>query len=259
MAEITVSQVTSNVNENNLIHIDFLNGETPVVSSLDIARHFQRKHKHVLDDIRRIQSICPKSFFGPNFRPIEAEVTVGFGVRKNPAFLLTRDAFSLLVMGFTGSAAIRWKLRYIEAFNELEEAVRENIRTDAFQTAARELSLATESAYHQGYAEGRASALPDLLEAEQKARLDAARLLWRFGPERKRRLRAAVRYRRMGLGIHDIAKLLDVHNREISTLLKAAEALGELPPRRQGPALPVQGSLFDPAPSTAESGKEVGA
>ena len=49
----------------------------------------------------------------------------------------------------------------------------------------------------------------------------------------------------MGLGIAAIAKLLDVDNREISNLLDAAEALGELPPRRQVPARPVQASLLE--------------
>lgn len=46
--------------------------------------------------------------------------------RKDRAYLLTRDGFSLLVMGFTGAAAVRWKIRYIEAFNALEAAVRED-------------------------------------------------------------------------------------------------------------------------------------
>ena len=36
-------------------------------------------------------------------------------------YLLTRDGFSLLVMGFTGEKALSWKLKYIEAFNEMEK------------------------------------------------------------------------------------------------------------------------------------------
>ena len=39
-------------------------------------------------------------------------------------YLLTRDGFSLLVMGFTGSKALEWKLKYIEAFNKMEEELR---------------------------------------------------------------------------------------------------------------------------------------
>lgn len=106
----------------------------------------------------------------------------------------------------------------------------------------RRVDLAREAGYRQGLDEGRAAALPELKAAEAKARQDTARLLWRFGPARKRRLRAAVRYRKMGLGIAAIAKLLDVSNREISNLLKAAEALGEL---SEKPARPVQASLLE--------------
>lgn len=109
----------------------------------------------------------------------------------------------------------------------------------------RRADLARESGYLQGLDEGRASALPEVKAAEAKARQDTARLFWRLGPARKRRLRSAVRYRKMGLGIHDIAKLLDVHNREVSSLLDAAEALGLLPPRMGRVSRPVQGNLLE--------------
>lgn len=219
MAANTISQNTSFVQDSNLIRVDFLNENTPVVSSLDVARHFQRKHKHVLDEIRKIQSIVPKEFFGPNFRPIEIKTSVGFGIRKDPAYQLTRDAFSLLVMGFTGSAAIRWKLRYIEAFNALEQAV---------------LEKHTELALEVGRCQGLDEATPQ--------RLQTARLVWKLGPAKKRRLRAVLRYRSMGLGVQSIAKLLDCHGREVSTLLKAADALGWLPPAA---SRPVQGNLLE--------------
>ena len=105
----------------------------------------------------------------------------------------------------------------------------------------RRMDLAREAGYRQGLDAGRASVAPLLDEV----RGTTARQFWRLGPARKRRLRTAVRYRKMGLGIAAIAKLLDVDNREISNLLDAAEALGELPPRRQVPARPVQGSLLE--------------
>lgn len=109
----------------------------------------------------------------------------------------------------------------------------------------RRIDLARESGYLQGLDEGRAATLPEVKAAEAKARQDTARLFWRLGPARKRRLRSAVRYRKMGLGIHDIAKLLDVHNREVSSLLDAAEALGLLPPRMGRVSRPVQGNLLE--------------
>lgn len=123
---------------------------------------------------------------------------------------------------------MRWKIRYIEAFNALEAAALED-----------RASLARESGYLQGLDEGRAATEPEFLAA----RTEAAARVWRFGPVKKRRLRSAVRYRRMGLGIAAIAKLLDVNNREISELLKAAEDLGFLSTNR--PARPVQGNLLE--------------
>lgn len=184
----------------------------PTCLSTDVARHFQRRHSHILRDIDRLRSILPKSFREPNFGLTFNEVSGPNGAtRQEKAYRLTRDAFSLLVMGMTGKAAVMWKLRYIEAFNALEAAARETLRAGALEDSAR-------------------------------TRRETARLIWRLGPARKRRLRAAVRYRRMGLGIGAIAKLLDVNNREISSLLRAAEALGELPAK---PVRPVQASLLE--------------
>ena len=231
MAEITVSCPTSNVNENNPIHIAFLNSGIPAVSSRDVALHFQKKHQHILRDIDRIRSQVPKIFFETNFGQSSFKIATGNGtVRNFPVYTLTRDAFSLLVMGFTGKAAIQWKLRYIEAFNTLEAAVLEN-----------RAELARESGYLQGLDEGRAAALPELKAAEARARLDTARLFWVLGPTQKRRLRRAAHYRDMGLSQREIGKLMEISRRSVQELLMAADALGGLPERA---AQPVQGNLL---------------
>lgn len=234
MAENSISQAVSFINDNSTICIGLTAQKMPAVRSDVVAHHFGKSHKNVLRDIAKLRGKCPESFHQLNFEPMFIETQIGNGAtRKDRAYLLTRDGFSLLVMGFTGAAAVRWKIRYIEAFNALEAAALEN-----------RVELARESGYLQGLDEGRASAAPEVKAAEEKAQRDTARLFWHFGPARKRRLRSAVRYRKMGLGIHDIAKLLDVHNREVSSLLDAAEALDLLPPRRERPARPLQGSLL---------------
>ena len=229
MAENSLSQAVSFINDNSTMEVGLTAEGQPAVRSDIVAYHFKRSHKNVLRDIAKLRAKCPESFFALNFEPKEIEVKTGFGVRKDRAYLLTRDAFSLLVMGFTGAEAVRWKIRYIEAFNALEAAV-----------LAQRAELAREAGYLQGLDAGRASVAPLLDEV----RGTTARQFWRLGPARKRRLRTAVRYRKMGLGIAAIAKLLDVNSREVSNLLDAAEALGELPLRRQGPARPVQGNLL---------------
>lgn len=45
--------------------------------------------------------------------------------QRYPMYLINRDGFSLLVMGFTGKKAFEWKLQYIKAFNRMESIARE--------------------------------------------------------------------------------------------------------------------------------------
>lgn len=228
MAETSLSQTTSFINDNSTICVGLTARNMPAVRSDVVAHHFGRSHKNVLRDIAKLRGKCPESFHQLNFEPMFIETQIGNGAtRKDRAYLLTRDGFSLLVMGFTGAAAVRWKIRYIEAFNALEAAVRED-----------HASLARESGYLQGLDEGRASAAPLLDET----RHETARLIWSLGPAGKRRMRSAVRYRTMGLGIQSIAKLLEVSGFEVSRLLKAADAMGLLPDK---PTRPVQGNLLE--------------
>lgn len=232
MAENSISQAASFINDNSTICVDLTEQNKPAVRSDVLAHHFNRSHKNVLRDIAKLRAKCPESFYRLNFEPIEIDTFLPHsgGIRKDRAYLLTRDGFSLLVMGFTGAEAVRWKLRYIEAFNMLEAAALED-RAERVR----------EAAYQQGLDEGRASVTPLLNEARQ----ETAQLFWRLGPVQKRRVRQAVRYHAMGLGKHSIAKLLDVDGREVSRLLKAAQALGWLEERApERPALPVQGNLL---------------
>lgn len=89
-----------------------------VVTSRQVAEDFEKMHKHILESIRNLvaENSAVKSMF------IESE----FENRGKmyPEYLLTRDGFSLLVMGFNGSRALEWKLKYIEAFNNMEQAIK---------------------------------------------------------------------------------------------------------------------------------------
>ena len=85
-----------------------------VVSSRQIAKDFGKQHKHVLDSIRDIlaaENSATKFFY---------ESTYDNRGKEYPEYLMNRDGFSLLVMGFTGSKALEWKVRYIQAFNAME-------------------------------------------------------------------------------------------------------------------------------------------
>lgn len=212
MADNSISQVASPVKEVSPIHIEFLDENTPAVLSTEVAERFQKKHRHILRDIDRLRSILPKSFTEPNFGLSEYTDSTG---RKLPAYLLTRDAFSLLVMGFTGSAAIRWKLKYIEAFNALEAAVLHN-----------QTELAREAGYLQGKDE--ALSLP-VVQAERKTGyLEGLREGQRY--RRKHDglalLTRALEYRAKGLNQNEVARLLGIRKQRVSDLMARARKLG---------------------------------
>jgi len=95
-----------------------------MVFSLKVAEHFQRRHKYILEVVRQVIADCPPNFTEPNFRPSEYTDPTG---RKLPAYELTRDAFALVVMGFTGKEALAWKVRYIQAFNAMEAELRARV------------------------------------------------------------------------------------------------------------------------------------
>lgn len=240
MAETSVSQVSFGVNDRDEIH--FLSiGSMPAVLSTEVARHFQRRHSHVLRDVDRLCSILPKSFREPNFGLTFKIIPGPNGAsRKEKAYLLTRDALSLLVMGMTGKAAIIWKLRYIEAFNAMEARLRDMAVLGEPGEPSRE--AVRESGYREGYDAGRASALPDVKAAEAKGRAAGVALGMALRPARKDKLLKVQRYMGMGLTIKEICLLLGLRKSAAYGLMHQARELGLLESRL--PARPVQGNLL---------------
>ena len=102
----------------NDIILSTQNGE-PVVSSRQIAESFGKDHNHVLRDIKALEEGMPKIGQTPLF--FKTEYTHEQNGQTYPMYLMNRDGFALLAMGFTGKAAMQWKLRYIEAFNAMEQ------------------------------------------------------------------------------------------------------------------------------------------
>jgi anti-repressor protein len=96
---------------NNLTIVS--NGQV-VVNSRRVSEDFGKQHKDVLESIRDILAAenSATKFF--------SESTFDNRGKKYPEYLMNRDGFSLLVMGFTGKEALQWKLKYIQAFNEME-------------------------------------------------------------------------------------------------------------------------------------------
>lgn len=98
----------------NDIILSTQNGE-PVVSSREVAERFGKNHKDVLRAIENLaaQNCATKSMF--------YETTFENRGKQYPMYLMNRDGFSLLTFGFTGDEALDWKIKYIQAFNEMEK------------------------------------------------------------------------------------------------------------------------------------------
>ncbi|BCM83565.1 phage regulatory protein/antirepressor Ant [Methylobacterium indicum] len=101
-----------------------LAGDKAVADTRDIAAYFKRTHKAVLVAVRTALARSPE-MLGHKIVPMFDEVGTGNGAsREVMAYRLDRDAFSLIVMGFTGEKAFQWKLAYIDAFNAMEAELR---------------------------------------------------------------------------------------------------------------------------------------
>ena len=92
--------------------------ERAICTSLDVAETFGKEHKNVLRDIRELG--CSAEFNRLNFEPISYTDSMN---RKQEAYAMTRDGFTILVMGYTGELAMKFKEAYIKQFNAMEAAL----------------------------------------------------------------------------------------------------------------------------------------
>lgn len=107
----------------DLINITNQNGSL-VVSSREVAEHFEKRHNDVVDAIEnKIKNLTTENIVVENYFTKSIFIHRG---NTYDQYLLTRDGFSFIVMGFTGAKADIWKLKYIEAFNKMEESIKNN-------------------------------------------------------------------------------------------------------------------------------------
>lgn len=86
------------------------------VSSRDVAERFEKNHKDVMRSVNSLE--CSSEFSQRNFALSEYMSDRG---KKYPQYLMTRDGFVFLAMGFTGKKAAHFKELYIAEFNRMEE------------------------------------------------------------------------------------------------------------------------------------------
>lgn len=101
---------------NNLV---IMKDQQAVTSSLQVAEVFEKEHKNVLRDISTLD--LDRLNFEQMF--LEGTEPDSYG-RDRKVIYMNRDGFTLLAMGFTGKKALEFKLKYIEAFNQMENSIK---------------------------------------------------------------------------------------------------------------------------------------
>jgi Rha family phage regulatory protein len=122
-----MSDTASKLPASNRLPALFGKGGDIFADSRDVAKFFEKRHDHVLRDIDNLIRMDP-DLLGNEFTPSKyGELSFGDCEINGLApfegyrcFHLTRAGFTLLAMGFTGSKALQFKIKYIEAFNAME-------------------------------------------------------------------------------------------------------------------------------------------
>ena len=95
--------------------------EVATCTSIDVADTFGKRHAHVLRDIKELG--CSEKFRLSNFGESSY---INLQNKRQPMYVMTRDGFTLLAMGYTGEKAMQFKEAYINQFNAMEKSLKES-------------------------------------------------------------------------------------------------------------------------------------
>lgn len=94
-----------------------------ITNSLLVAKKFGKDHKHVLESIRKLMTAENSAVL----QMFEESTYINEQNKTQPMYLMNRDGFTLLAMGFTGTKAMEFKIDYINAFNKMESKIKKSI------------------------------------------------------------------------------------------------------------------------------------
>lgn len=117
--------------------LQVVNGH-PTTLSTQVAQYFGKNHQHVTRDIRNLIDKCPDLGVS-NFGQTTYKDSQG---KSQPCYRMDRKGFVLLAMGFTGESALKFKIAYIDAFDEMEAKLRgDNLSQGNTLTPAQQLAI----------------------------------------------------------------------------------------------------------------------
>lgn len=104
---------------NNLV---IMHDQQAVTISLILAEAFEKQHKNVIQAIEA--KIEPAENSARYKRMFYEGIYTDKKGEQRRMYYLNRDGFTFIAMGFTGRKADEFKLKYINAFNKMEEKIR---------------------------------------------------------------------------------------------------------------------------------------
>lgn len=135
----SISETNKRYRRKKMADLVIMKNEQAVTSSLQIAETFNKNHRDVLAAIDDL-----KEGVAENYADLFYEDTYIHPQNKQSyrQVIMNRDGFTLLAMGFTGQKALQFKLKYIEAFNQMEK----EIQQPKLPTSQRQLAMLALSA-----------------------------------------------------------------------------------------------------------------
>lgn len=100
----------------------FRQEKEPMTSSWLVAKKFGKDHRHVMRDIRNLIEGMSKIEHTP-CKFIESTYVHPQNGVTYPLYIMNQEAFSLLVMGFTGQTALQFKIDFINQFNTMRDYI----------------------------------------------------------------------------------------------------------------------------------------
>ncbi len=196
----------------DLIKVENKDG-VAVVSSRVVANDFVKEHRNVLQSVDNLIVDMGGAEKSADLF-IESQYQHPQNKQWYKEYLLTRDGFSLLVMGFTGKEALQWKLKYIEAFNKMEEMIKQAV-ANPYANLSPELQMLIKLEQgHKALERNQTQLNNRVLELEENAPLSPSE----YGLVSKRvsqRVYEVQRERQMSLEQKQIGELFRALNRDI--------------------------------------------
>ncbi|MEY9976534.1 phage antirepressor KilAC domain-containing protein [Lysinibacillus sp. RC79] len=104
-----------------MINLVVIQKRQAVTTSLQVSETFEKQHKNVIQVIENLvaENSATKNMF--------YEGSYENRGKQYKMYYMNRDGFTLLAMGFNGSKALEFKLKYIDAFNKMESQLKPDL------------------------------------------------------------------------------------------------------------------------------------